>query len=63
MRRIHHSGSPAPERVAAVAGSGIPLRFVLQPGRTVDEAVAEGMRAAGCVGGFVTLQGGRCEPL
>ena len=62
MRRIHHSGSPAPERVAAVAGSGIPLRFVLQPGRTVDEAVAEGMRAAGCIGGFVTFQGGRCEP-
>jgi len=62
MRRIQHSGSPATARIAAIAGSGVPLRFLLQPGRTVAEAVAEGMKAAGCIGGFVTFQGGKCEP-
>ncbi len=43
-------------------GSGVPLRFVLEPGRTVDEAVAGGMKAAGCIGGFVAFKGGTCEP-
>ncbi|MBM6580658.1 DUF296 domain-containing protein [Microvirga sp. BT689] len=62
MRRIHHSGPTAPERIAAVAGSAVPLRFVLEPGQTVDEAVALGMKASGCIGGFVAFEGGRCEP-
>jgi predicted DNA-binding protein with PD1-like motif len=62
MRRIDHPGPAASERVAAVAGSAVPLRFVLKPGLTVDEAVAAGMKSAGCMGGFVEFQGGRCEP-
>jgi predicted DNA-binding protein with PD1-like motif len=62
MRRIHHSGPVASERIAAVAGSAVPLRFVLEPGLSVDEAVASGMKASGCSGGFVAFEGGRCEP-
>jgi predicted DNA-binding protein with PD1-like motif len=62
MRRIDHPGPAASERIAAVTGSAIPLRFVLEPGLTVDEAVAAGMNSAGCVGGFVEFRGGRCEP-
>ncbi|HZH51908.1 MAG TPA: DUF296 domain-containing protein [Microvirga sp.] len=62
MRHIHHPGPAAPERTVAVPGSAVPLRFVLEPGRTVDEAVAEGMKVSGCVGGFVAFRGGRCEP-
>jgi predicted DNA-binding protein with PD1-like motif len=62
MRRIDHPGPAASERIAAVAGSAVPIRFVLDPGLMVDEAVAAGMKAAGCVGGFVEFHGGRCEP-
>jgi predicted DNA-binding protein with PD1-like motif len=62
MRRIDHPGPAASERIAAVSGSAVPLRFVLEPGLMVDEAVAAGMKAAGCIGGFVTFRGGRCEP-
>ena len=62
MRRIDHPGPAAPERIAAVAGSAVPVRFTLEPGRPVDEAVAAGMKAAGCIGGFVEFRGGRCEP-
>jgi predicted DNA-binding protein with PD1-like motif len=62
MRHIHHPGPTAPERIAAVAGSPVPLRFTLEAGQTIDEAVARGMAASGCIGGFVTFRGGRCEP-
>jgi len=62
MRRIDHPGPAAPERIAAVAGSAVPVRFTLEPGLPVDEAVSMGMKAAGCIGGFVEFRGGRCEP-
>jgi hypothetical protein len=42
MRRIDHPGPAAAERFAAVPGEAMPIRFVLEPGLTVDEAVAEG---------------------
>ncbi|MBJ6123781.1 PCC domain-containing protein [Microvirga splendida] len=62
MRRIDHPGPAAADRHAAVPGAAVPLRFVLTPGLTIDEAVAAGMREAGCIGGFVEFRGGRCEP-
>jgi predicted DNA-binding protein with PD1-like motif len=48
--------------VNAVAGSAVPLRFVLEPGDAVDRAIAKGFAAAGCSGGFVAFRGGVCEP-
>ena len=62
MRRIDHPGPVSAERFAAVPGAAVPIHFLLEPGLTVDEAVAAGMREAGCIGGFVKFQGGRCEP-
>ncbi len=62
MRHIHHPGPVSPERTAEVAGTPVPLRFVLEPGDTVDTAIAQGFAAAGCIGGFVTLRGGQCDP-
>ncbi|MBD2745395.1 DUF296 domain-containing protein [Microvirga sp. BT688] len=62
MRRIDHPGPVAAERFAAVTGEAVPIRFVLEPGLTIDEAVAAGMRGSGCIGGFVEFRGGRCEP-
>jgi predicted DNA-binding protein with PD1-like motif len=38
------------------------LRFELEPGQSVDAAIAKGFAASGCIGGFVTLRGGQCEP-
>jgi predicted DNA-binding protein with PD1-like motif len=35
---------------------------MLEPGLTVDEAIAKGFAASGCAGGIVFLQGGRFEP-
>lgn len=62
MRRILHPGPAAPERVTAIAGTPVPLRFTLEPGDTVDAAIAKGLAASGCIGGFVVFQGGFCEP-
>jgi predicted DNA-binding protein with PD1-like motif len=62
VRQILHPGPPAAERVNAVAGSPVPLRFALEPGDAVDQAIAKGFAAAGCSGGFVAFRGGVCEP-
>jgi predicted DNA-binding protein with PD1-like motif len=62
MRHIQHPGPVSLERTSEVAGAHLPLRFVLEPGHSVDAAIAEGFAASGCIGGFVTLQGGQCEP-
>jgi predicted DNA-binding protein with PD1-like motif len=62
MRHIAHPGPASLERTVDVAGAPVPLRFVLEPGETVDAAIARGFEAAGCIGGFVTLRGGACDP-
>ena len=62
LRHIHHPGPASVERTAEVAGTPVPLRFVLEPGDTVDTAIARGFAAAGCIGGFVMLRGGQCDP-
>ncbi|MCC2653425.1 MAG: hypothetical protein K0Q60_3591 [Microvirga sp.] len=62
MRHIHHPGPVSPERTAEVAGMPVRLRFELEPGQSVDAAIAKGFAASGCIGGFVTLRGGQCEP-
>lgn len=62
MRHIAHPGPASLERTADVTGTPVPLRFVLAPGNTVDSAIAQGFAAAGCVGGYVTLRGGTCDP-
>ncbi len=62
MRHIHQPGPASPERTAHVAGVPVPLRFMLEPGYAVDAALAKGFAASDCLGGFVSLQGGRCEP-
>jgi len=62
MRQILHPGPIAGERATVVAGTPVRLRFTLEPGQTLDEAVARGFAAAGCEGGFVSFRGGRCEP-
>ena len=62
MRHILHPGPAAPERVTTALGAPVPLRFALEPGDAVEEAIARGLAASGCAGGFVYLRGGRCEP-
>ena len=62
MRQIQHPGPVAAQRVTAVAGSPVRLRFTLEPGDTVDQAIAKGFAASGCAGGFVSFSGGRFDP-
>lgn len=62
MRHILHPGPAASERMTAIAGAPVPLRFVLEPGDAVDAAIAKGFAASGCIGGIVAFQGGRFEP-
>jgi len=62
MRKILHPGPAASERFSAVAGVAVPLRFTLEPGFTIDEAIAKGFEEAHCLGGFLALGGGQCEP-
>lgn len=62
MRQIIHPGPIAPDRMSAIADIPVPLHFVLEPGRAIDEAIAEGFARANCVGGFAVLRGGRCDP-
>ncbi|WP_457094274.1 PCC domain-containing protein [Microvirga sp. P5_D2] len=62
MRYIDHPGPASPDRTVDVAGAPVQLRFALEPGYTVDAAIAKGFADAGCLGGFVTLWGGKCEP-
>ena len=62
MRQIIHPGPIAAERMMAVPGEAIPMRFTLQQGCRIDEAISEGFRASGCIGGFVAFVGGKCEP-
>ncbi len=62
IRHIHHPGPVSQERTADAAGMPVRLHFVLEPGHSVDAAIARGFAASGCIGGFVMLRGGQCEP-
>ncbi|HEU6443259.1 MAG TPA: DUF296 domain-containing protein [Microvirga sp.] len=62
MRTIIHPGPVAAQRLSAIAGDPVTLRFTLEPGATVDEAIAKGFSDAGCEGGFVMFDNGRFEP-
>jgi predicted DNA-binding protein with PD1-like motif len=62
MRHIHHPGPVVLERTTVVTGRAVPLRFVLEPGDAVDVAIAKGFADRGCIGGFVMLRGGTCDP-
>ncbi|MFD0464456.1 hypothetical protein ACFQY9_24130 [Microvirga aerilata] len=42
MRHILHPGPAAPERVTTALGAPVPLRFALEPGDAVEEAIARG---------------------
>ncbi len=62
MRQIQHPGPVAVRRSTAAAGSPVTLRFAMEPGLSVDAAVAKGFADAGCTGGIVFFQGGRFDP-
>lgn len=62
LRTIRHPGPISPERAAAIAGAAVPLQFTLEPGQSVDVAIAKGFASFGCTGGVVEFRGGRCDP-
>ncbi len=62
LRTIIHPGPVAAQRLSAVAGVPVALKFTLEPGDAVDDALAKGFSNAGCEGGFVMLDHGRFDP-
>lgn len=61
-RRLQQPGPPRPERWLAAAGLARVLDFVLEPGLTLNEAIARPLAAAGIAGGTVDLDGGALGP-
>ncbi|GGF55304.1 DUF296 domain-containing protein [Azorhizobium oxalatiphilum] len=59
---IRHPGRPADARVEAVETGIVPIVGSLRVGHDVTSEVHRLFREAGCRGGVVQLQGGRCQP-
>ena len=62
LRHIQHPGPVAQERTTVVAGTARTVAVRLEPGHAVDVAIANGLADRGCIGGFVMLRGGTCDP-
>jgi predicted DNA-binding protein with PD1-like motif len=56
QRTIRHPGPTAEKRHAAVACSVVPVTLTLEPGRTINAAIAEAFAAKGFEGGYVLLK-------
>jgi predicted DNA-binding protein with PD1-like motif len=54
-RTISHPGPVAARRHAAVACRAVPLTLTLEPGRSINAAIAEAFASQGFEGGFVDL--------
>ncbi|SME98811.1 Acyl-CoA synthetase (AMP-forming)/AMP-acid ligase II [Xaviernesmea oryzae] len=62
LRRLEHPGPPAPVRREAVRTELKPVAGVLRPGEVFLAGIARVFAEAGCKGGFVTVEGGACDP-
>lgn len=62
MRRLAHPGPPAEPRREAIATRLKSIAGELRPGALVMDEVARILREAGCQGGVLHLEGGRCDP-
>jgi predicted DNA-binding protein with PD1-like motif len=63
MRSIRHPGPPAPARAVAVACRAEAVRLRLEPGRSINQAVAEAFARAEVPGGYVRLRGAPVSPM
>ncbi|MGK6313407.1 PCC domain-containing protein [Neorhizobium sp. DT-125] len=62
LRRLEHPGPPAPVRREAVGTELKPVEGVLRPGEVFLDGIARVFAEARCKGGFVTIEGGACDP-
>jgi predicted DNA-binding protein with PD1-like motif len=63
MRSIHHPGPPPTARAIVVPCRAEAVRLQLEPGRSVNQAVAEAFARAGVPGGYVRLRGAPVSPM
>jgi hypothetical protein len=63
MRSIRHPGPIAAERSVVVPCRAEAIRLSLEPGRSVNQAVAEAFERAGMPGGYVRLAGVPVSPM
>lgn len=61
-RSLRQPGPASAERVTSHDGEVVALDFILEPGLTLNEAIARPMRKAGIAGGTVELEGGAFGP-
>ncbi|WGF89096.1 PCC domain-containing protein [Marinivivus vitaminiproducens] len=62
LRSLRQPGPPNPERVTSHAGEVVEIAFTLEPGLTINDAIARPMQAAGIAGGTVEIEGGALGP-
>ncbi|AZN98731.1 DUF296 domain-containing protein [Mesorhizobium sp. M9A.F.Ca.ET.002.03.1.2] len=63
MRSIRHPGPMAAERFAAMPCVAEPLTLRLEPGRSINDAVAQALAEAGFSGGYIRLRNARVDPM
>lgn len=63
MRSIRHPGPVAAERSAVVPCRAEAVRLLLDPGRSVNQAVAEAFGRAGVPGGYIRLRNASVSPM
>lgn len=61
-RSLRQPGPASAERVTSHDGEVVALDFILEPGLTLNEAIARPMRKAGIAGGTAELEGGAFGP-
>ncbi|GLS40896.1 DUF296 domain-containing protein [Mesorhizobium tianshanense] len=63
LRGIRHPGPIAAERFTAMPCAAQPLTLRLEPGRSINEAVAQAFADAGFSGGYIRLRNARVDPM
>lgn len=63
MRTIRHPGSANAERSTTAPCTVETVRLSLQPGRSVNQSVADAFRDRGAFSGFVRLRGAKISPM
>lgn len=63
MRSVRHPGPPSAERIFSAPCQAERLTLTLEPGRSVNRAVAEAFDRAGFAGGYIRLRDAAASPM
>ena len=63
LRSIRHPGPASPDRAAVVTCRAEPVTLTLEPGLSVNQAVAEAFARMGATGGYIRLRDAHISPM